>query len=92
VIKTVEPQHVGHGVYIHGKQIDGRYFYTAGKVWLSGQSPYHFDTFISFWKKNNNLEDSQYYWELKEGRGTFIYPPTMGIFSIPLSPNGSDSF
>jgi hypothetical protein len=66
------------------KQIDGRYLYIAGRVWLAGQSPYSFNTFLSFWKRD--LKNSgDFYLELKEGQGAFIYPPTIAIFSLPLA-------
>jgi hypothetical protein len=90
VIKTLEPVQISQGLYAQGKHLDGHLYYVAGKTWLAGQSPYDFNTFLFFWKKD--LEDSDYhqtreYYKnfLKEGHGAFIYPPTIGLFSIPLA-------
>jgi len=67
------------------KHIDGRYIYIAGTCWLTGQSPYNFDTFSRVWQKEMKNEKEVWQQQLKQGRGAFVYPPTMGVIAIPIA-------
>ncbi len=64
------------GTFARGaKDIDTRYFFVAGKVWLKGLSPYDFSHYRAVWKSCFSEEISQ---------GGFAYLPGSILYSAPL--------
>jgi hypothetical protein len=57
------------------KDIDTRYFFVAGKVWTSGQSPYDFATYQRVWREHFQDE---------VGQGAFSYLPGAIVYTAPL--------
>jgi hypothetical protein len=57
------------------KDIDARYFFVAGKVWLSGHSPYDFEHYGRVWLQ---------YFEEPTTPGSFAYLPGSILYSAPL--------
>ncbi len=65
------------------RHIDARATYISGVCWLSGQSPYHPETFQQTW--NTLMVNEMLQNQIELGRVALPYPPTLGLISIPLS-------
>lgn len=57
------------------KDIDTRYFFIAGKIWIQGHSPYEFARYSDLWKRYFSDEISP---------GGFAYFPGAFLYSAPL--------
>jgi len=57
---------------------DCRFWYSAGKAWLQGESPYNFSVFSRMWISEFNGDP-------RTKNHAFVYPPAILIIGIPLS-------
>jgi hypothetical protein len=57
------------------RDIDTRYFFIAGKVWVHGQSPYDFASYLGTWKQ---------YFSDEIAPGAFAYLPGSFLYAAPL--------
>lgn len=55
--------------------LDTQFFYVSGLCWRNGESPYDWTVFEARWQAELHTRP----------RGPFVYPPTIGLLTIPLS-------